>query len=186
MKVKYYLFFMFLSLNACHLMKDNIIWIDNPSSRALIVTIYNNTYLIPALAGIEISLEDGTYDIDVSDDSTKTLLHHYDEIKIKKNGILNITNETYVLVNQAYVTKPNIHLNTKKIKNEISMGAYTYKGDISLVGKDRIFIQQCWTYGLKEVLSPYQEQNVDYAMITKIYRKVDFETDFRRNAGREK
>jgi hypothetical protein len=66
------------------------------------------------------------------------------------------------------------------------MGAYTYKGDISLVGKDRIFIQQCWTYGLKEVLSPYQEQNVDYAMITKIYRKVDFETDFLRNAGREK
>ena len=76
---------MFLSLNACHLMKDNVIWIDNPSSRALIVTIYNNTYQIPALAGIEISLENGTYDIDVSDDSTKTLLHQYDEIKIKKN-----------------------------------------------------------------------------------------------------
>ena len=183
MKWKCFIFFSLCCFASCKLVKDNVIWIDNPSSKQLSVLISNNSYLIPAYGGVEITIEDGTYDIDVQDDSTKRLLKHHDQIHIDKDGILNVTDETYVIVNQAYYTKPDVNVNAEKIKNEVLIGQYTYKGDISLIGKDSFFIPKSWTFGLKEELSPTQQQNVDYAMITKIYRKVDFEIDFLRNAA---
>ena len=184
MKLKYLLYYSLLFLTACHMIQNNVIWIDNPSKKILDVTIFNQNYLVPAEGGVEITLEDGVYDIDVVDDSSKQLLHHINQISITENGILNVTNESYVLLHQAFVTKTDVNLNTVKVKNEVTIDEYTYKGDIELIGKDSFFIPQRWQRGINEELALITSQNVEYAFITKIYRKSDFKTDFMRNTGR--
>lgn len=146
--------------------------IDNPTNKALVVTIEDQQYEVPANTFLKVDLEIGHHKIDCKDYNIAGEDLYLDPTEY---GVINPTKSKYVIYNIIYTKKD--------LKSQFKAYAVEGREIYSLLGKPEVttdlFIPDR-TMGKGNIddeqpdFENYNRINQDYSYLTKIFRLNDF------------
>lgn len=170
-----------LTLGLCACSSSPDFRIDNPTNRALTVTIDDKTYEVPGGSDVGVTLAAGRHTL--TSEATGTV--NFIASSNGKGGLINPTLAQYVVVNEVYAVDNKARKGFKPWPTEIELDGVRVRGPYSL--KRGLFIERAWKFGVHEpfpetiVVSSDSKGNIQ----GKVFTADEFVKYHTANAGDE-
>lgn len=151
--------------------------IDNPSNKDIVVTLNEKQYDVKAQSNIAIEIKKGKTIMHVSNNNEDTSLTQ--TININNDGLLNPTQNTYVIFTDLYCPEREYeqyvkHLNTKKV---VVVNNKEYE-EVDFQVFEDIFIPKNWDYDLNTPFPKELEIKNNYLVKSKLFSVAQLEKEF--------
>lgn len=148
--------------------------LDNPLNEKLLVCIDNDSFWVEANTVKKVVLNKGKHTFTTAyAKDFKTF--HSGYFDTPNDGLLNITQSTYVVWKDIYmsVEKEEYYENITEV--EVMIEGKKFYGDIILYGPTAMFIPKDWDY---DIVTPFPQDvnlgNKEFVVVKKIFRKKEF------------
>ncbi|MEM7035622.1 MAG: hypothetical protein AAF570_01510 [Bacteroidota bacterium] len=157
--------------------------LDNPREEAVVFT-FNSTdgHEVAAQTSATISLDPGTYRVEVTDKSGEVLGDTTFKLSDGKEGIVHSGGSNYLVWRQLY----GLQKDRKTLLNErwVEFDSIRTYGDFKVYPKSWLFIEKNWDHDLNTPLPESRNLHItkDFVIEAKVFRTDDFIETYRKLA----
>lgn len=157
----------------------NQVLIDNPKDISIKVTIDKKDYKIDAHSNLELKLKNGFHSVSTFSDNGDSLL--IKNIEINKDGLLNVTQATYVLWTDLYCNDEDYESlkSNLSLKDTVRFDGLEFIGiDFEILNTD--FIVKTWDFNLDQKMPEIIDlsEGETYKIISKLYTPQEIKDEF--------